>query len=439
MQRAKDGMRSTNDYSITLVSHWKWFDEDYSACLDAGVGYRIWSMADKELDFNLKDDVAIKNLFNYTQKSNPLKEYKFLETPLENNQPSEGWNIIGGMNTTSFDLSNKISTNVPDNGDFSGVLYYYNVDVSDSNWTQHNLAYEGGVFLSPYVTFFVQTTSNSNFEFAKSGLSLDKVDPAKGFRAAEENEVTKDVLRLVLNQGSIVRSFDDSSTLSDRTYLEFGENFKEEFQAGEDAFAMLSNEPRNPQLWSWYASPMLTKSGEVAKDENGQEMIRNYSLFVNRRPAPEGTREIQLGLTIPQDGEYVFSLDQIQKKAVSAAFLIDKDRDEKIDLLSGGTYTVSLGKGTSTSRFKLAVKIGGGTPIEEITAGKDIFAYANNHILMVKNLNEGDQVRILDLSGRTVASGVASGNEYSVALSQKGVYLVDVKGEKTVVLKVVNK
>jgi hypothetical protein len=46
---------------------------------------------------------------------------------------------------------------------------------------------------------------------------------------------------------------------------------------------------------------------------------------------------------------------------------------------------------------------------------------------------------VLDLSGRIVASGVASSNEFSATLIQKGVYLVNVKGEKAAVLKVVNK
>jgi hypothetical protein len=55
------------------------------------------------------------------------------------------------------------------------------------------------------------------------------------------------------------------------------------------------------------------------------------------------------------------------------------------------------------------------------------------------NLNTGDKVQILDLTGRIIASGVATSNTYSSQANQKGVYIVSVKGVKTATLKVLNK
>jgi hypothetical protein len=186
---------------------------------------------------------------------------------------------------------------------------------------------------------------------------------------------------------------------------------------------------------------MLTGSGEPVMDSNtGKPVMQNFSLFLNCLPAvEEGEKEIKLGVTIPESKNYVFSMDNIQRKSITAAILVDEVLGNQVDLLSGNYVIPSIEKGEYTSRFKLLVKMSESTTPIEIVKSEDVFAYANNNVLYVKNLNIGDQVKVLDLSGRSVASGVASGNEYSVGLAQKGVYLVNVKGKNTLVLKVLNK
>jgi len=53
------------------------------------------------------------------------------------------------------------------------------------------------------------------------------------------------------------------------------------------------------------------------------------------------------------------------------------------------------------------------------------------------NLSDGDRVRVLDLAGRVVATGIANSGRFRSNLAQKGVYVVNIVGKPSI--KVINK
>ncbi|MDR2056684.1 MAG: T9SS type A sorting domain-containing protein [Dysgonamonadaceae bacterium] len=383
--------------------NWVYLNEDSLTYLTKGEGFRIATVSENVLDFNLTKSVAIDSLFSYSDKPKQLIYWNDPQTRFADNTPSEGWNLLGGLNTTSFLLKN---TNIAYSESESepNLLYFWNN--KDAEWEELYYEQEEAV-LSPYVTFYLQTNKDRNFIFKKGGLITRKADPI-GFRSAEV--ATKDVLRLTVSKAV-------NPQLSDRFYVELRDDYDTEFKLGEDGLKMLNEGGSKPQIFSWYQNETT------------------YNLALNRIPSKN--QEIKLGLYVPEAGEYIFSLDNIQNRVIEKAILKDQGT-EVADLITGSTYKCYVGE-NNLDRFVLEFSTNI-VPIEDIVVkGQDIFAYSNNNILTVKNLQEGDQIKVLDLSGRVVASGIASGDEYSVALAQKGIYLVNVKSDKIVVLKVLNK
>jgi hypothetical protein len=397
------------------------------AYLEKGNAYRIFSVSSHYLDFVLKAGDSISNLFinnNQNQsKVKPLTYFKDTSNQFADNTPSEGWNIIGGLNTASFKLHKDHVTY----GIESGVIYY--TDPSEENgWKELYLGDTDSLRLSPYVAFFVQTAETANsFTFKNTGLRVGAADPVS-FRAAEV--ATKDMLRLTIAK-------EGEPSISDKTYIELNADYKDGFQIGEDGLKMLdsgegsNSSSKSPKIYSWF-----NKTFENTQTRASSTL--SYQLVLNRLPSV-GLEGIKLGVIVPEDGRYTFSLNAIQRLSVENAVLRDDSLKQYTDLLKG-PYSCFLKKGeVIKDRFVLFVNTSA-LPIDEVVVDRpDIFAYTNNNVLVVKNIQKGDQVRILDLSGRTIVSEVASTNEFTAPLVQKGVYIVNIKGEKNAVLKVMNK
>jgi hypothetical protein len=404
--------------------NWVWFDEDSTifkgkaAYLTAGQGYRIYSKHEF-LDFKLKDATQISNLLNLSDKESKAFNYD-KDNYREGNDVSEGWNVLGGLNTTAFDPS-KIE--ITGGGDKKPQMIQY--------WSGKSVGFkdllledpEERVIISPYVTFYIQATAkNQQLKFNKDGLVVDKPNPV-GFRAAAAS--TKDLLRLTI-------ASNDKPSLSDKAYIELAEADEERFKAGEDALKMFNDSGESSlflQIYSWF-----NKKFENSQTKESSVVL--YELALNSLPPV--TQEVKLGVISPSAGKYTFGLNAIQQLSLKSAVLKDVSENKETDLLQG-TYTCDLIKGKIADRFILLVD-NGALPVDEIeVTGTDIFAYANNNLLTVKNLQKGDRIKVLDLSGRVVASGIAPGNAFSTSLIQKGVYIVNVKGGKAAVLKVINK
>jgi len=356
----------------------------------------------------------IPDLFAMKAKGVSLQYYpaNFFIAP----ENSEGWNAIGGLNSTNY-LLNGSAVN------FTDPIYawtdstQWGYPINPTDYTVPNGT------LRPYAVFFVQTTSSSvltydgnssgGFSFVGDGSGLTlAADPALPiFRSATSS--SSDQFKVQLT--GVKNNF------TSRVYFKFNDSYSQTFKTSEgDRVLLQTTMPSLQSVWA------------VAQNENNAE----DQTFINC--LPYSASEVPLGVNIPVAGDYVFSLKNIAvDKGVGSVILKDNLTGEETNLLNSD-YDIQVTTPIVSKEDRFVLFINKTiTSVDQVTAS-DIYAYAENNVITVKNLDSGDKVQVLDLTGRIIASGIASGNMYSTPVGQKGVYIVNVKdGAK--VLKVLNK
>jgi hypothetical protein len=205
---------------------------------------------------------------------------------------------------------------------------------------------------------------------------------------------------------------------SSQIYFRFGDTYSPSFIKAEDHIQLQTEHNRAPILWS------------LAKYENRNE---NNVLFVNS--LPYGEQKVALGVNAPLAGEYVFSFKEFANETIESVVLWDRVTNVETELLVNEYHFQSDGNTNTDDRFVVFFNRST-TSVGPVTA-PEVYVYVENNLLTVKNLLAGDAIRIVDLTGRTLFSDVATGDTFSVALNQKGVYIVKIQGDKT--FKVLNK
>ena len=400
----------------------------------AGKGYQFWYGPGGDVDFVTTDQAAIKQIFDPADKSVNYTMYTLANAQDVHQQPmDEGWAFIGGLNSTTYTLNNATvkgyNTSAP-----AATIYVRKSVVSTANGAQGGGTPTGGgtadsyidvlvgvpgnaVNINPYSPFYIQGNSSNvpsptgtpatfTFAYDANALLLDKGQ----YRSSQAESGPQDQLYFALSS--------DKDNSFDRFYLNFADNYTESYKAAtEDAVKMSTVFGDRPAVWSIMdgTDASLVVSGLPMKDE----------------------RKVQMGFSVPEAGDYTISLDPLRQQDVKSVVLVDNVTGKKVDLLQS-PYSFSSGAvDNENGRFALYIN-SSYTNIPSISS-TGIYAFVKDNVLTVKNLSEGDRVQVLDLSGRTVASGKASGKEFSTALSLKGVYVVNVTGGKASVLKVLNK
>jgi len=397
--------------------------------LKKGVGYRIAVLLSHlspgdtigaytgrfSVDFRADNSVStnISDLFAVKSKGVSLEYYpaNFYIDP----ENSEGWNAIGGLNSTNYLL--KAST-----VNFTDPIYGW---TDATQWGDPFYPVDPDDFgtLRPYAVFFVQTTSSTvltyngnnsgGFSFVGDGSGLElKANPSLPiFRSSTASSY--DMFKVQLT--GVKNNF------TSRVYFKFNDSYTQTFKTSEgDRVHLQAIMPALHSVWA------------VAQNENNVE----DQAFIDCLPYSES--EVPLGVNIPTAGAYVFSLKNIAvNKGVASVVLMDNATGVKTDLLKSD-YSIQINSPLLNTENRFVLFINKTiTSIDQVTAS-DIYAYAENNVITVKNLNSGDKVQVLDLTGRIIASGIASGNTYSTTANQKGVYVVSVGGGAKV-LKVLNK
>ncbi|GHT66957.1 hypothetical protein AGMMS50239_29280 [Bacteroidia bacterium] len=363
-----------------------------------------------DIDFISNDPDDIDTLFS-TSKAKPVK-YTTYGTPagIWDDHNGDNWAFIGGLFSTAYTISQGTT-------DYRGTIYYREVESSQAapGTFRFGEAVLSDAIVSktigPFTPFYIQgrystgdTLDTFNFNAGVAGLLLESVE----FRSSNDNLI-KDQLYFALSS--------DKNDSYDRFYLNFADNYVESFQTIEDAVKMSTAYGSRPSVYS-------------LQDGTNRELV------VNGLPMKD-EREVKMGFSIPEAGDYTISLDARHKQDVWSVILLDKVTGKKIDLLQTPySFHTSVVEG-ETGRFTLFIN-SSYTDIPSIDAVKP-YAYAKDNVLTIKNLSEGDNVSVYDLAGRTIVLGKAAGKEFSIGLSQKGVYVVNVKGGETTVLKVLNK
>jgi len=394
--------------------NWVTIPYDAHRTLSKGVAYRIGADTGKSFPYVMtivanKVGANISDLFAVKTKGIPTLSYDectMYYTP----ENSSGWNAIGGLNSTDFEITSSTIG-------YAGAVYYWD-DGLGSYWQIYPKDKEEKGTLRPYAVIFVQTPDASDlvfngtsggFPFNASGLILDRNTDYPVFRSSSSDD--DDLLKVVLAQ--------KGNALTSNVYFEFNNAYSQSFIPKQgDCTVWQTSGSTAPVVWS------------LVDNENNQKI----NTFVDC--LPYNNNEIPLGVNIPADGSYTFSL----KNANGANFdkfdnidLWDAVEKVKCDLLTQD-YSFDAKSGATEDRFVLFINKSM-TSIDQATTG-EIYAYTENNVLTVKNLKTGDKVQVMDVTGRTIASGVAASDMYSTLVNQKGVFLVYVEGKT---LKVLNK
>ena len=405
---AFDAQRTSDTIQLSA-----WKELNYPNGFKKGIGYLVWyenAGTGGNVDFSTTIANDIDTLFSSTyDKSNVFPVYSNTSGQFINPEVGDGWAFLGGLNSTTYTFNRNTITG------YTGTIWYR--DATDSRaagsignvgFRQISLAGNDSVNLPPYTPFYVQEASSTPigiFTSTPSGLSIESAQ----YRSMSDNNPIKDQLYFILSS--------DKDHSYDWSYLNFADNYVETYQGVEDALKMTTFYTTSPAIWSI------------------QDMT-NTPLFVNGLPMKD-EREVRIGFSVPKSGNYRFTATALRQQDAKNVILVDNVTGEKVDLLQK-PYSFSTEAVTGNSdRFLLFVNSSyTGTPLIK---SSEPYAYAKDNLLTVKNLSEGNIVQVLDLTGCMVASGKVSGKEFSAALNQKGVYVVTVKGEKTIVLKVLNK
>ncbi len=370
-KRADNGTNSGNFIDITSTSY----------VLEAGVGYLIGVDIPAEVEFPATGNIS--NLFTYADKAKTIKYYVHAADKYPDGN-SYGWNFIGGMNTTSFLMN-------PANTGHSTIYYYDYGRTGNAKGYKYRVLDISPAVLSPYVPFFVQTDDvTTTFNYKKAGLGINDANPLE-FRS--DNAGSKEVLVLKIT---------DEKSVYDNAHVIFSEEYQPNFKVMEDAVKMFSEQV--PQIWS---------------------KVNNVSLCVNRLPLSD--KEIQLGVSVPEKGNYTLSLSDEFPTNLTQVILLDKQTGSRTDLLTG-SYQFRTESSLETSDRFVLLAPQTVTSLDPLKENGKIYAFVENDQLTVKGIVSGDQVRVYNLMGQTVVAGVAKSDEIVLPLGQKGTFIVRVNG-----------
>jgi hypothetical protein len=389
-----------------------------SESIKKGMGYQFWYGPVGVVDFVTTDATTINNLFALKNKDITFTKYRTNAGFLEQEELDAGWAFIGSLHSAAFRF---LQANV---GGYHplGAIYYRNTKDSRSTGTQKAGSYNEFILglddstskiakMGPFTPFYIQgnipegtSTLDGTFTYNSSGLLLEDIT----FRSSND-DVLQDLLYFVLSS--------DKNNSYDRFYLNFSDKYAESFRAIEDAVKMSTEYDDRPAVWS-----LLNAT--------------NTKLVLNGLPLKDD-KAIRMGYSVPEPGSYTISLNPLHQQNIRNVVLVDNVTGNKVDLLKT-PYSFNTGAVTeNNARFVLHINSSyTGTPVID---SDGVYAFVKDNLLTVNNLLEGERIQVLDLAGRIIVSGTATGKIFSVPLNQKGVYIVNIKGEKTTVLKVLNK
>lgn len=316
---------------------------------------------------------------------------------------SNGWNLIGCRQTTSFDLN----TNTLDG--YVGYAYFY--DKENDAWLPYDLdpLFGDKVGMAPYAGFFAQVEftvpgSSEDVVFRSGGRNLSDVDIK--FRSTETSAI--DLLQLKLQA--------NSSEASDFLRVIMADQYSDDFKIGEDAIKMISSSEKN-KLPTFYS------------------LIDNDPIAFSKMKASE-RKDIPLGIITKEEGSYNIGIDKLWGYDGKEIYLIDKELNNLKHNLLQGDYTFNAGMLKTDDRFEL--RIGNKETNIDDLGTSDIYVFAENSMLYVKNAPLGDMISVYNTTGQLVGEKEVTSKEITISLPEKGVYLVKITGSISYSTKVIN-
>jgi len=261
---------------------------------------------------------------------------------------------------------------------------------------------EAGAWLKPHAGFFViakNTSNNATFNFSPA---MQEIKTGKKDQNAEPQKLVLKLSGEKFYEQAILSINSNSTAARDRN----------------DAIFMGSYNPNVPQLYS------ITSDG--------------VKVAINSLPTVTSGQSIALGMTFPEDGEYVFSAsitgESFEQEII---YLRDTETDtyHKLDK----PVVLFAEAGQTDEKYELVF---GPTGIEEAAFAETKYAVAyNNNYLTILGEDGELSVELIDLNGRTLYKNnhqLAGGTLRILNTSAKGLVLLKLtNGAATEVHKVI--
>ena len=320
---AYDGQARAN---LDMSNTWRWevnFDEKV---LKAGVGYTISAEPQVENDaysilrMPMKNNIASGN----TEESKQVPVIAYAnQNSVQIADNHKGWNY----------LSNPYMTAIS-GGDADSKILLGSLQYNDGSWELVNTGYRyvtipyndgedyyqqkfSEATLLPFKSFFLQIAENGNLSFA---LANRQAAPARYLQqAADMREVEFEILLA-------------NATRSDNMGLLISEEYTPDYEINADLEKMIGS----MSVYSIY---------------NG------YNLAYNAINPTNAHDWIPIGYSVPDVGEYTFSLDEdVDLESVEHIYLIDYETSEMTDLVEY-EYTFQTSEKKNDARFAIQVRL----------------------------------------------------------------------------------
>jgi hypothetical protein len=141
------------------------------------------------------------------------------------------------------------------------------------------------------------------------------------------------------------------------------------------------------------------------------------------------SQPIPLGVRLPANGEYTFSIDRrYNLGAFAHIYLTDNLTGQHTDLLDD-TYTFTGSRQQSDARFSLSVEMQKETPTDIQHLLNGVYAVGRDGSLLLTGLPATADIYIYDMGGRMVHSGHTQGATSVTYPLPTGVYQIRVLSE----------
>ncbi|MBZ0242541.1 MAG: T9SS type A sorting domain-containing protein, partial [Bacteroidales bacterium] len=317
----------------------------------------------------------------------------------ETNTTSAGSNLLGNPYTAYIDWNKADRGLLADN-----YAYVYNPNkhsagVGGYDNVNGNLA---GALLRPHLGFFVIAKPASNDQTFNFSPAMQEINSGKKDQNAEPQKLILKLSGEQFYEQAILSINSNSTAARDRN----------------DAIFMGSYNPNVPQLYS------ITSDG--------------VKVAINSLPTVTSRQSIALGMTFPEDGEYIFSAS-IEGESFEQEIIYLRDTETDTYHKLDKPVVLFAEAGQTDEQYELVF---GATGIEEAAFADTKYAVAyNNNYLTILGEDGELSVELIDLNGRTLYKNnhqLAGGTLRILNTSAKGLVLLKLtNGATTEVHKVI--
>lgn len=142
-----------------------------------------------------------------------------------------------------------------------------------------------------------------------------------------------------------------------------------------------------------------------------------------------GEGEITLGARFPTKGDYEISWQgSIQNYS---AQLLDSETAEIVDMRYTNNYRFKANNGDNNSRFKIRITADVSTHNKLVYNNNNVRIRTLGSDLLMDGLQQGDNIKLYDSTGRTLHTASASANSTRIQHLQKGIYIIEISNNIT--------